>query len=107
MEFNMLIGNPNRLANYIIIPFNLQEIGFYQLPTLGDPKIISDCELIGVVQLHREEFYLVHGKELSHELNKIIIENFYPTYPGGTKPMRLTTNQLINFPDLKGRFVSL
>lgn len=101
----MTIGNPSRLADYIIIPFNLQEIGIYSMPLLGNKDVIADCDLIGIVQLHREELYLAHGKSLTDDLNKLIIKHYYPTYPEGDSPQRLTEKVLVEAPDLKGRFI--
>jgi hypothetical protein len=62
----------------IVIPFNLQEFGFYKKPR----KPFQEIKLVGILQKHRREFHLPKGTRLSNELEAEIIKHCFDKSDG-------------------------
>jgi hypothetical protein len=73
------------IKGLIVIPFNLQEFGFYKMSR----KPFQEMKLVGILQKHRMEFHLQEGMGFDSELEHDIIKHFFDESDGNVTRLKI------------------
>jgi len=100
----MLLHQPNcipQIPGFIIIPFNLQEYGFYKQVRLD----MDELPLIGIYQVFQDTFYYAPSIPEHHKLRLTPYDIHLISLHFQDKPSVMRFDTLKYLPHFKGRYI--